>query len=166
MSTHVRRHPNTSSPDRSIPVTREALARVEAEAVRLDASLAAARAEARRTGVMGDHNAPTVLAAGELHLVLSRLRALQEILAAARVVESDGVAALGSRVTVRDAAGELEDYILVAPGLVEMAHAEPPVSRVSCESPVGSALLGRRAGDEVDVAAPDAIVRVRLVHVE
>src|SRR5919199_2173360 len=106
MSTHVRRHPNTSSPDRSIPVTREALARVEAEAVRLDASLAAARAEARRTGVMGDHNAPTVLAAGELHLVLSRLRALQEILAAARVVESDGVAALGSRVTVRDAAGE------------------------------------------------------------
>ena len=65
-----------------------------------------------------------------------------------------------------DAAGEFEDYILVAPGFVDLARTAPPASRLSYESPLGSALLGCRAGDEVDVAAPDAVRRVRLVHVE
>jgi transcription elongation GreA/GreB family factor len=164
--THMSRHSNTSSPGPSIPATREALARLQTEADRLAASLAAVQAEAQATGVLADRDAPTVLAAGELHLVQSRRRALRRILAAARVGAPNGAPVVGSRATVQGAAGEVADYLLVAPGFVDPARAEPSVSRVSYQSPLGAALLGRHAGQEVVVAAPDAVGRVRLAHVD
>jgi transcription elongation GreA/GreB family factor len=125
MSTRRSRDLNTAAPDPGIPVAREALARLEAEINRLTSCLAAVQAEAQTRDVLGDHDAPTLLAAGK-------------------------VAA----------------YVLVAPGFVDLASAKPLVSRVSNESSLGAALLSRRAVQEVEVAAPDAVRRVRLVCVE
>jgi transcription elongation factor GreA len=58
------------------------------------------------------------------------------------------VVAIGSRVLLRDADGEFECTLVPA-------H-DSDVARqlVSLESPLGRALLGRRAGDHVTVAAP------------
>jgi transcription elongation GreA/GreB family factor len=68
----------------------------------------------------------------------------------------DEAAKVGSRVCVRDTSGE-EDYTIVS-----RTEAAPRQGRISSESPVGRALLGRRRGDEVRVQTPDGL-RVLIV---
>ena len=104
---------------------------------------------ARRDGVTGDPEAPTILAAGDLHLASRRLEVLHNVMAKGYVVQPDGRAVVGSRVTVRCVDGEQETYELVAPG-----EAEGRLRRISPDSPFGAALLGRRAGEVVYVLAP------------
>jgi transcription elongation GreA/GreB family factor len=55
---------------------------------------------------------------------------------------------VGSTVRVRDGWGE-EEYTLVAP-----THSDAAGGRISIESPVGRALLGRRRGDRIEVQTP------------
>jgi transcription elongation factor GreA len=50
--------------------------------------------------------------------------------------------------------------------LVNAAEARPGTGRLSIESPVGQAVLGRHAGDEVSVSAPSGLVRFRLESIE
>jgi hypothetical protein len=71
-----------------------------------------------------------------------------------------GEAELGSRVRVRDADGEEEEYTIVRRG-----EADPGQGRISTESPVGRALLGGRRGDEVTVQTPGGIRALTIVGV-
>jgi transcription elongation GreA/GreB family factor len=66
---------------------------------------------------------------------------------------------LGSRVRIRDADGEAEFWI-VPPEDADVAQ-----ERVSAESPLGRALLGRRLGDEVRYRAPGGVLVVTIVGV-
>jgi transcription elongation factor GreA len=66
---------------------------------------------------------------------------------------------LGSRVRVRDTDGEHE-YTMVA-----RVMAGAPPECVSIGSPVGSALLGRRLGDQVQVTTPGGIRLLTVVDV-
>ena len=50
--------------------------------------------------------------------------------------------------------------------LVNAAEARQGTGRLSVESPVGQALVGRRVGDEVQVAAPSGIIRFRIERIE
>ena len=61
---------------------------------------------------------------------------------------AEGAVRLGSRVVVVDDLGESE-YLIVGP-----QEADPAAGRISASSPVGSALIGARAGDTVSVATP------------
>jgi len=64
---------------------------------------------------------------------------------------------LGTTVTVEDDLGE-ETYTIVG------SHEAAPASgRISSTSPVGRALMGRRAGDSVTVAAPSGSIGLRIV---
>lgn len=88
----------------------------------------------------------------ERPVVERRLRELELALSRAAVAEppDDGTIGLGHRVQVRFAdEARTAEYDLV--GTVE---AEPAQRRISVASPVGQALLGRRAGDHVDVPTP------------
>jgi transcription elongation factor GreA len=66
----------------------------------------------------------------------------------------------GSRVRVRDADGEEEEYTVVRKG-----DADPTQGRISTESPVGRALLGGRRGDEVTALTPGGIRALTIVEV-
>jgi hypothetical protein len=66
---------------------------------------------------------------------------------------------LGSRVRVRDADGEHE-YTMCT-----RVTADAPPGRVSLDSPVGRALLGRRRGEEVRVQTPGGIRLLTVVDV-
>ena len=69
---------------------------------------------------------------------------------------------LGTRVTVMEQGGDtLETYQIV--GSVE---ADPTCGRISNESPMGKALLGHRAGDEVAVSTPGGILYFQIVGIE
>ena len=152
---------STPARDNSIPMTREAFSRLEAEAERLVAALGESQATAWQDGISGEADAPTFVANGELHLMERRLEKLRSVIASARVVQPDGRALVGSIVTVRDAEGILDTYVLVAPG-----EADPRAGRVSPESPLGGALLGSRLGETVEFAAPDGTVRLVIVRIE
>jgi transcription elongation GreA/GreB family factor len=67
---------------------------------------------------------------------------------------------IGSRVRVRDIDGDATFEI------VEPESADAMADRVSAQSPLGSALLGRRVGDRVRFRAPDGVLVVTVVQVE
>jgi transcription elongation factor GreB len=71
--------------------------------------------------------------------------------------EEVGVVELGDEVTVEFDAGETERFLLVDP-------VEAPIDqvRISVESPLARALLGRQVGEEVEVRAPGGRYRCRI----
>lgn len=71
----------------------------------------------------------------------------------------DGKVALGSKVTVEDEDGVLT-YQVVGP-----LEAAPAQGRISNQSPVGRALMGHVAGDEVSFETPDGPMSMRIVEV-
>lgn len=70
---------------------------------------------------------------------------------------SDGIVALGSRVTIEED-GEHETVQLVSP-----CEANAIDGRITVASPVGRRLLGCRVGDRVEVSAPGGERRLRIV---
>jgi transcription elongation factor GreA len=75
---------------------------------------------------------------------------------------TDGVVRLGSKVTIKEVGGgKPEVYQLVG-----AAEANPKDGRISNESPIGKALLGRKIGDEIKVNAPSGTIPFRVVAVD
>lgn len=100
----------------------------------------------------------------ELVLAEARIREIEHILRRAQVITPEGnrdTVQLGSRVTVIDEEGTTETWVVVNPEEANAMH-----GRISIESPVGAALLGRRAGDTVVVKAPGGEMRFTIQRVE
>jgi transcription elongation factor GreA len=100
----------------------------------------------------------------ELIQLDSRIRDIDNILEDATVVEgggSTGVVEFGSSVTVLDDEDVEETWIIVGP-----QEANPSLGKISTVSPVGAALLGKRAGETVAVAAPggETVFRIKDVR--
>ena len=93
-----------------------------------------------------------------------RIATLEASLASARVVDDpprDGTIGIGTRVQLHDIdSGRATEYDVV--GSIE---ADPVQRRLSAESPVGRALLGRRSGDVLEVEAPRGRMRFRILAV-
>lgn len=49
--------------------------------------------------------------------------------------------------------------------IVGSAEANPAENRISNESPVGRALLGRKKGDTVDIHAPGGVIQVKIMSI-
>lgn len=89
----------------------------------------------------------------------NRIYELEEAIARSQIIEDhhSGLVEPGSTIEVEDSEGTLETWHLV--GAVE---ADPIAGRISVESPVGRALLGKRPGDNVVVNAPSGTVEFRV----
>lgn len=87
----------------------------------------------------------------EVGLLDSRIYELQEMIGRAQIIRDthSSVAAPGSTIEVVDEEGETEAYHLV--GAVE---SDPSTGRISVDSPVGRALVGRKKGDKITVSVP------------
>src|SRR5262249_56449866 len=86
-----------------------------------------------------------------------RIYELEEMIGRAQIIEGkkSGIVEPGSTIEVEDEEGETIVYHLV--GAVE---ADPSTGRISVESPVGRALVGKRAGDSVTVEVPAGTVEL------
>lgn len=150
--------------DRATPITREGKAALEAELAQLLARRSEVVGRIAATRAEGDlrENAGYHQAREDQSLLEGRVQEIEAILRTAVIIESsrNGVVQLGSRVTVEDEFGE-SVYVLVGP-----TEASPADGRLSDRSPVGRVLVGRRAGDSVDVEAPGGSRRVRILRVE
>jgi len=74
---------------------------------------------------------------------------------------TNGVVGMGSTVRFAEEGEDEEAYRIVGP-----AEADPKAGKVSHESALGKALLGHRAGDEVEVKTPGGAYSVRITAVE
>jgi len=92
----------------------------------------------------------------------ARIAQLEHLVRFATVVAADedvnGVAGLGSVVTVADEMGGTMEFVLVGRRTTDAKAGE-----VSLASPVGKALTGVRAGDVARVALPSGAIRVLSV---
>lgn len=97
-------------------------------------------------------------AKNEQGLLERRIAILRDRLNHAEIVESGDadVVSIGSRVVVEDEAGKRFEVELSALG---------GAGTVSPQSPLGSAILGKRAGDQVDVQAPRGPWQASIVSV-
>jgi transcription elongation factor GreA len=97
------------------------------------------------------------------HRVAQEVDHLRSLLRAASTVEDvpddPTMVELGDIVTIRLEDGTAETYIVVH-------SAEAPVEdeRISANSPLGRALLGRRVGDTVEVEVPDGSYRCTITR--
>ena len=93
--------------------------------------------------------------------VESRIAEINQILAHATIIaspkKSDKVT-LGSRVELKSADGGVHKYQIVG-----SAEADPGNDKISNESPVGQAIIGRKKGDSVTVTTPSGRVIEYLV---
>ena len=89
-------------------------------------------------------------------VVVERRPPPREPAAAAAEVAASGVVRAGAFVRLDDGA----EYQVVEPEAADAAR-----RRVSAESPLGRALLGRKAGDEIVVERPRGALEARIVSV-
>jgi len=112
-------------------------------------------------------NAGYTEAKNEQAFLEGRIKTLENLLKSAVVVPeedkpTDGTINFGSRVTVMaQDDDEPETYQVVG-----SAEADPTQGKISVESPLGKALLGRKAGDEIVVETPGGIMRFRILKCE
>ena len=97
--------------------------------------------------------------------VYGRLAELEELLRTATFVDDTAVStdavAVGTVVRVLDMEfNEEDEYTLVG-----FTEADPTKLFISQESPIGEALVGKRAGEEVDVKTPGGIVKMKILSI-
>lgn len=96
-----------------------------------------------------------------------RIQYLEEILHSAVIVPDGGSAKagklvrVGARVTVQEGNEPPEIFSIVG-----AAEANPREGKISNESPLGSALMGRKVGDKVKVAAPAGQLVFKIKAIE
>jgi transcription elongation factor GreA len=105
-------------------------------------------------------------AKNEQALLEHRIAMLEERLRNARVIASDEVStdvvSVGSHVQLRDLdAKETIEYHIVG-----SAEANPAENRLSNESPVGKAIIGRKKGETVEVAAPRGSLKFKILDIK
>lgn len=122
--------------------------------------------QARNQGDLSE-NAEYTAARDELSFIDGRIEDIDELLKQATVITdttSNGGAkaavALGSKVTVK-IGGKEEVFTVVGEW-----EADPTQKKISHESPLGKALLGKSKGDSVEVDAPAGKVLYTVVSVK
>jgi len=94
-----------------------------------------------------------------------RILTLEKILRNARIIDGESAAAgevgVGSTVVLKDMedGGEFE-YTIV--GSVET---DPMDKKISNESPVGRAILGKRKGNVVEISVPAGLIKFKIMDV-
>ena len=146
-------------------LTAEGLEKLKAELqqlVTVDRPRVAARIhEAKLDGDLSE-NAEYEDAKQEQSFLEGRIATLEQQLRNAAVIEKGGngdSVGIGSKVVIKGSDGE-ETFTIVG-----SAEAAPSEGRISNESPVGAALMGRKKGDRVTVQAPSGPIEYTLVRV-
>ncbi|MGR3914784.1 MAG: transcription elongation factor GreA [Gammaproteobacteria bacterium] len=145
-------------PTERILLTRNGVQLLRAELRQLKAearpTVIAAIAEARSHGDLSE-NAEYDAAKEQQRFIEGRISELESSLSRAEVIDpadigKDGAVVFGASVRLYDEQNDAE----VTYQLVGNMEADLEQGRISIQSPIGRAMLGKREGDEVEVAAP------------
>lgn len=93
----------------------------------------------------------------------SRIAEVEHILQNVKVItapKSDSKVVLGSKVSLKGEGGKMKEFQVV--GTVE---ADPLNGKISDESPIGRALLGKKEGEEVEIKTPAETATYKIVDI-
>jgi transcription elongation factor GreA len=154
-----------------IPTTREGFEKIRDEIKHLEEvempKIAQKIAEARAEGDLSEN--------AEYHgqreaqgLLQARINRLKDKLANSYIVDKasmpKGVVTFGSRVTVKDLSDKSEEkYEFVGPGEEDYMG---EVMKILTSSPLAKSLLGKKAGDTVEVPLPKGIRTLEVMSIE
>ncbi len=118
--------------------------------------------DARNQGDLSE-NAEYVAAREELSFIDGRIDELEELLKQVSLIQEDKASSaveLGSEVTLK-ISGKEEVYRVVGEW-----EADPAEKKISHESPLGKALLGKKKGESIEVEAPAGKIHYTIVSVK
>jgi transcription elongation factor GreA len=121
--------------------------------------------ELLRTREMGDisENAAYDAARNEQSFIEGRIEELEELLKHTQLVEKESGKALvgiGSRVKLHIDGDDQEFHI------VGVSETDPGSGKISHQSPLGKALMGRKVGEKISVEAPVGKVTYKIVSID
>ena len=151
-----------------IYLTAEGAARLKEELTQLKGPEREAMAKRLRSAIqMGDlsENADYHKAKEDQGFLEGRIQELEYLLQNATIVEQhDGEreqVEVGVRVTVQE-----EDYPPEVYSMVGAKEADPRSGKISNESPIGQALMGKREGELAVAETPGGQVRLKIIKIE
>ncbi|MDR7556076.1 MAG: transcription elongation factor GreA [Armatimonadota bacterium] len=162
------KHARANDAEKETILTREGLRKLEEELERLKGirrkEVAERIKQAKEFGDLAE-NAEYDDAKNEQAFIEGRILQIEQMLRSARVIDDAAVASdvvsVGSTVRLKDvtAGGELT-YTIVG-----SAEADPLADRISNESPVGQALLGRKKGETVTIRVPAGTLTYTILDI-
>ena len=121
-------------------------------------------AEARGHGDLSE-NAEYEAARDRQGLIEARIRDIETKLANAQIIDpkllqTEGRCVFGATVEVQEASGETATWQIVGEDEADIKE-----GRISVSSPIARALIGKEAGEAVDVQTPGGVKRYEIVDV-
>ena len=148
-------------------VTGEGLAKLESELEHLRSvsrqGVAQRIQQAKELGGTVD-NAEYEVAKNEQAFIEGRILTVENTIKNAILIPDDrkpsGKVEVGSEVTIKDSSGKEHTYTIVG-----ISEADPSEGKISNESPVGQALLGRKKGQQAEVQTPSGSIKYTVVKI-
>lgn len=149
-------------------LTADGLKRLQAELTELKGvrrqELSARLRAAIQQGDLSE-NADYIQAKEEQGFLEGRIQELEMILRNVKIIDERpqyrDLVDIGARITIQEDDFPAETYHLVGP-----KEANPASGRISHESPIGRALMGRRVGDQVTVEIPAGNIQLKIIKIE
>ncbi len=156
-------------PEKQIILTAEGLKKIEQKLDHLKSVRRREVAERIKQAIeFGDisENSEYEDAKNEQAFIEGEILTLEKMLRNAKLIDEDeistDVVTIGSTVLLKDLEiGDMLEYTIVG-----SAEADPTESRISNESPVGEAILGRKVGSIVEVNVPAGTLKYEIVEIK
>jgi len=152
--------------NKKILMTKEGLGKLKTE---LDDLISVKREEValkiKRAREMGgtENNAEYEDAKNEQAFIEGKILMLENTLRNADIIETPvipGLVELGDKVLIQNQDGKIDQFVIVG-----SAESNPVEGKISNESPVGRALLGKKVGDKVEVKTPAGKLKLLIIEV-
>ena len=151
-----------------VPLTKDGLAKIQQELEQLKhvrRPQVAERIRESKELASTQNNAEYDDAKNEQAFVEGRILTLETLVQDAVIIDEEQAhhasqVQIGSTVSVTNAEGKKQEFTIVG-----STEADPAKGRISNESPVGLALLGKRVGAEVLVDAPKGVMRFTVTKI-
>ncbi len=106
-------------------------------------------------------NALTVQLKEELEMTVSKIDEFEEAVLNSEIITHSGklsTVQVGSKVKLRLTGSKEKEFHIVSE-----LEADPTQNRISDQSPLGQALLGKKVDDEIEVSAPIGAIKYKIV---
>lgn len=154
--------------DKEVILTQEGLHKLEEELEHLKSVKRREVAERIKVAIgYGDisENSEYEDAKNEQAFIEGRILTLEKMLRHARIINDEDVdtstVSIGSIVYLED----MEYKEIFQYSIVGTAESDPLNNKISNESPVGKAILGKKKGQTVDVVVPAGVIQYRIVDI-
>ncbi|GAB6992591.1 transcription elongation factor GreA [Paenibacillus pini] len=155
--------------DKEVILTQEGLKKLEDELENLKSVKRREVAERIKVAIgYGDisENSEYEDAKNEQAFIEGRVITLEKLLRNARIINNDeistDVVGVGTTVTVEDVEyGDKMEYTIVG-----TAESDPLNNKISNESPVGKAMIGKQRGTVVDVSVPAGVIQYKIIDIK